>query len=328
MRPSRVLRGVALLTISASAFGCQLPFGIGASAPAPTQLAAAALGALQAAPSVRMQGQLTHAGTRYTINLAMDSNSNVDGFVSPDNAATADVTGTAHRLLLRGAAHFLQVWNVVTGARWVLVPDDSVIPLIRTLMNRSELVKALRDAIGSDVDSAAGREPGGARTITLTGRRSGVEVTIPAAGQSRPLRVITPPGHALADGLSDLSLGLVDYGERVATEMPDRYVDMANRDTLPVHVVVDPASAFSWDSCDSRGCTVSDGVRNDGGTDGGTATATFTISRDSAFTQVLTTCTLAIPALANGQTAKIGCRANYANVGQYWGKVTIDNPLA
>jgi hypothetical protein len=326
MRLPPALRGAAVVALSASVLGCQLPFGIGASAPTPVQSAADALRALQAARSVRMQGELTYADTHYTINLAMDSASNVDGFVSPERVATADVTGTAQRLLLRGASHFLQVWNVVTGARWVLAPDDPVNPLVRTVMNRSELGRSVRDAIGTDVGSETGKEPEGTRTITYTGRRSGVEVTIPASGQPLPLRLITPPGHALADGLSDLSLSLVDYGKPVPTETPDRYVDLANRDTLPVHIVVDPASAFSWDDCDSRGCTVSDGVRNDGGKDG-TATATFTVSRDSAATQVLTTCTVTIPALGNAQTTRIGCRASYNTVGQYWGRVMIDNPL-
>jgi hypothetical protein len=324
---SGALRTAAVLALSASVIDCQLPGGIGASAPTPAQSAAAALRALQAARSVRMQGELTYADTHYTINLSMDSSSNVDGFVSPDRAAAVMVTGTAQRLLLKGAPHFLQVWSVVTGVRWVLAPDDPLNALVRTLMKRSEFVKALQDAIGTDVESETGREPEGTRTIKFSGRRSGVEVTIPAAGQPLPLRVVTPPAHALADGLSDVSLGLIEYGKPVATEMPDKYVDMGNRDTLPVHVVVDPAATFSWDACDSAGCTVSDGVRNDGGRDG-TATATFTISRDSAATQVLTTCTVTIPVLANKQTTRIACHASYDTVGQHWGKMTITNPLA
>lgn len=326
MRLLRPALASAVLVVLAMVAACQLPLVGGPSEQTPAQGVAAALHALETAHSVRMQGSFTFGDSHFTVNLSMDDESDVDGFILPDRASQVMVVGNSQHLLLKGASHFLQAWSVVTGVRWVQAPDDPLSGLVRTLLKRGELVKAVREAVGSDLERESGKEPDGTRTIRYTGKTSGVSLTVPAAGAPLPLRLVTVPAHPLADNLSDVSLGLVEYGKQVVPEMPQAFVDMADRNTLPVDIVADPNVGFTWDSCDTRGCTMSRGVRNDGGKDG-TANVTFTVTRDGAGAQVLATCKVAVPVLANRETTRVGCRANFDPYPSYWGRATIENPL-
>lgn len=325
MRLTGVVQAGAVVVVCAVS-GCQLPLVQGA--PTPAQSVTAALRELETARSVRMQGELTRGDRHYAVNLSSDDAGNVDGLVLPDRAPEVMVAGSSQRLLLKSEPYFLQMWGVVTGTRWVVAPDDPISGLVRTLTKRDELVKALRDAIGTDLEQKPGTDPDGTRTITYTGTRSGVSLIVPASGPPRPLHIATVPAHPLGNNLSDVGLRLMEYGKAVAPEMPAKYADMADRNTLPVNIVVDPAGAFSWDACDRAGCTMSRSVRNDGGREStASATATFTVTRDSAGVQVLGSCTVTVPPLWNRQTTRVSCRAAFDSTGSYWGKVTIDNPI-
>lgn len=324
MRLGRAIRTAGAL-VALTGAACQLPAVGGASPPTPVQTVATALRGFETAWSVRVQGDITFGNDRYTVNLSIDRSSNVDGLVLPGKAGALSVAGTSRGVLLRGARYFQDVEKVYTGTRWVLAPDDVVSSLVRLVQDRTAFTKAVRDALGSDLESEQGKEPDGTKTVTFVGTRSGVRLTIPAAGTPLPLRLITPPGRPLSNGVADMSLGMTEYGKTVAPPEPDKFVSLSDRDTLPVDVVVD--GKFSWDDCDTSGCAMSEDVRNTGGRDGA-ATATFNVSSDSAGKQIVATCSVPVPILGNGQTTRVGCRANYDRSVEHWGSLSITNPLA
>lgn len=322
---ARAIRTAGALAVLTGA-ACQLPaIGGGSTPPTPAQTVTTALHGFETAWSVRVQGDITFGDDRYTINLSIDRSANVDGLVVPGKAGPLSVAGTSRGLLLRGARYFQDVRKVYTGTRWVLAPDDAVSSLVGLVQDRATFAKVVRDAIGGDLGREQGKEPDGTKTVTFVGTHSGVRLTIPAAGTPLPLRLITPPGHPLSNGVADMSLSMAEYGKTVAPPEPDKFVNMADRDTLPVDVVVD--GKFSWDDCDSGGCTMSEDVRNTGGRDG-TATATFNVSTDTAGKQIVASCSVTIPVLGNGQTTRVGCRANYDRSVEHWGSISITNPSA
>lgn len=324
MRLQRAIRTAGVLVAMTSA-ACQAPAIGGSSPPTPAQTVATALHGFETAWSVRVQGDITFADDRYTLNLSIDRSSNVDGLVLPGKSGPLSVAGTSRGLLLRGARYFQDVEKVYTGTRWVLAPDDVVSSLVRLIQDRAAFARVVRDAIGGDLGSEQGKEPDGTKTVTFVGAGSGVRLTIATAGTPVPLRLITPPGRPLSNGAADLALSMAEYGKTVAPPEPDTFVELADRDTLPVDVLVN--GGFSWDACDAGGCTMSEEVRNTGGRDG-TATATFNVSTDSAGKQIVASCSVQVPVLGNGQTTRVACHANYDRSVEHWGYVSITNPLA
>jgi hypothetical protein len=142
-------------------------------------------------------------------------------------------------------------------------------------------------------------------------------------GNNRPLKLTTTPGDVLSDGLSDLRLELSAYDQPFTAATPGSFVDLADRNTLPVHAVA-LGDTFAFENCDANGCTLSGQVRNDGGRLG-IATATFRVRKGG---QDVGSCLVNAPALSYGETATLACRIDYDRRStSITGTVHVDNPV-
>jgi hypothetical protein len=178
-------------------------------------------------------------------------------------------------------------------------------------------------AAGSHVRQRTGATVKGAPTLQLVGDLA--TVTVPARG-GPPIRIATALDAPLADGLSDLKLDVLASDTVATVAAPASFVDLANKNSLPAHFERDsigPADNFQYGTCDDRGCTLSDLLRNTGGRLGA-ARATFFVGKGGTD---IASCQVDIPPIDNGQTERVGCRVNWdTSLSGVAGTDAISNP--
>jgi hypothetical protein len=262
-----------------------------------------ALTTLRDAPAVKISGAVRHVDVSYGVQLSEDRGGSASGAVD-DGRYLVAVRRLNGKVYLSGGDFFQQFQQLRVGTRWVTGGSDAVSELVAALVDRSALVSALATLTGGTVSAAPGPQVDGGSTTWLVGE--GVWVMVGERDPTRPLRLITLPGRAVAGQFSNLVLQVETTGVTIDRQLFPSVVDLADPNTLPIYVVAVPGS-FRYESCDSGGCTITSDVRNDGGRDG-TASATFTVSHSG---QQVGICLVNVPALANKETVKVGCRVNY-----------------
>jgi hypothetical protein len=308
--PAPCCMAVLALVLSA---GCSLS---GSGGPSPAQLARDALRSLASAGSFHVSGSLTY-DSPYTVDLVA-SGGNLDGTVGQGRVPVA-VRSVGGRVFERGAQYFhMNSQPLISDTYWVLHPGHELPTLIALLSDWSRLVQGLQASTGS-VSRVPGPLVAGRRTIGLVGE--GLSMLVPEQGARVPLSLTTTPGRQLPSHLSDLSLAFDRYGAAVTVDVPEAIVDLNDQNTLPVHDVPDLAT-FHFESCDAAGCTLASDFVNRGGKQGA-ATAMFRVGREG---QLITSCQLAIPVLANMQRTRLACRLNYDTSQQVAGGVLATNP--
>jgi hypothetical protein len=308
---------LAALVVVVGLAGC----GPQSTAPDALKVLQTSLAELASARSVILDGTVTMQKVTYQVTLNEDGNSGAEGSVNVTQKPVG-VIWSGGRLLLRRADYF-DAQQVYTGDRWVLVQDDKLVTLVGALAKRKDLVASLSALAGTHVSQRAGAPIQGVPTIQLVSDT--LTATVPAAGGA-PLRIATALDQQLSDGLADLKLSVLASNSALTVSPPPAFVDLANRNSLPaqfVDVTGGPADNFHFDSCDARGCTLSDLFRNTGGRLG-TSHATFAAQRGDV---VVDSCSVDIPTVDNGETVRAGCRVkwDYYNT-QVTGEVRIMNP--
>ena len=303
----------------AAAAACSLPLPGGQS---PAQMLSRALTTLRDSPSVKISGSAGRLDVNYGVVLSEERGGDASGAVT-DGLYMVNVRRLNGKIYLSGADFFQQMQQLHVGARWVTGGSDPVSQLVAALDDRSALVSALATLAGGTVSAVAGPQVDGGSSTWLVG--DGISVLVGERDPTRPLRLITVSGRMVGDQFSDLVLQVESTGVKVSRDLFPSVVDLADPNTLPMNVVVVPGS-FRYESCDGGGCTITSVVRDDGGKDG-SASATFTVSHSG---QQVGSCLAAIPALANKETAKVGCRVNYPRstiTDIVVGHVTVSNPV-
>lgn len=291
---------------------CAGPIG----GPSPAQESIDAVHAFESARMVHMEGQVKQVALAYGVNLSMDGD-DVDGTVVVQDVPVL-VQRVGGKLFFRSNQYF-EPQGLVTSTRWVLAPNDNLAGVVHKLIDRSDLAKALLAVGGGNVERKDGPVIQGQKTDELVG--SALNVFVPTSGRQRPLRIQTASGHELRNQLRDVELDL-SYGRPAHVEVPSKYVDPSDRNTLPVRFVVVP-DTFDFESCDTRGCSLSTQVRNAGGRDG-LATATFRVRQNG---KEVASCIADIAVVGSGEATKVGCRTNYDRRLETSANVTINNLL-
>jgi len=263
---------------------------------------------------VHLSGQVTDGDTVYSINLASDADQVNGGVDVKDVPVLVEKVGG--KLFFRGGAYFASQGSA-TGERWVLAPGDLLTNVVNKLINRSDLARALRKAAGDSVQRKSGPVIAGKQSDELAG--SGVSVFVASAGTGPPLRFQSAGGTELSDHFSNLKLDL-DYTKPVHLDMPAKFVDLNDRNTLPVHFV-DVPGTISFDSCTTQGCTLSVQVRNTGGLDGA-ATVTFIVKRQG--TQ-LGSCIADIKTVGPNQVTSASCHISFDDTVSVTAYLTVNN---
>jgi hypothetical protein len=283
-----------------------------------------ALTTLRDTPSVKISGSVRRLDVSYGVVLSEDRTGDASGFVN-DGQYLVGVRRLNGKIYLSAAGFFQQFQQLRVGSRWVTGGSDALSALVAALADRSAMAGALTALQGGTVSAAPGPGVDGGKTTWLVG--DGISVLVGERDPTRPLRLITVSGRPLAAQFSNLVLQVESSGVTVDRDLSAGVVDLADPNTLPMNVVFISGS-FRFESCDGGGCTVTSVVRNDGGK-AGTANATFTVSHGG---QQLGTCLATVPALANKETTKVGCRVNYPRAAIapdiVIGHVTVSNSLA
>jgi hypothetical protein len=301
---------------------CSLPLPGG---PSPAQMLSRALTTLRDTPSVKISGSVRQLDVSYGVLLSQNHSGDASGAVN-DGQYIVSVRRVNGKIYLSSSDFFQQVQQLRVGSRYVTGGSDAVSQLVAALTDRSALVSALGKLTGGTVTAAPGPQMDGASTTWLVA--DGISVMVGERDPTRPLRLITLPGRTVADKLSSLVLQVETTGVTLSRDLFPGVVDLADPNTLPMLIVTVPGS-FRYELCDSGGCTTTTDVRNDGGKIG-TASATFTVSQAG---KQLGLCLATVPALANKETAKVGCRLNYPRTNLtdttsiLVGNVTISNSL-
>ena len=309
--------GVCLIAALAA---CSLPLPGG---PSPTQMLSRALTTLRDTPSVKISGSMRRLDVSYGVLLSEDSGGDASGSVN-DGRYFVSIRRLNGKIYLSGADFFQQIQQLRVGSRWVTGGSDAVSQLVAALADRPALVGALATLAGHTVSAAPGPRLDGGQTTWLVG--DGISVMVGERDPTRPLRLVTLPGRTVAGQFSDLVLQVASTAVNLNRDLFPGVVDLADPNTLPMYVVAVPGS-FRYESCDDGGCTITSVMRNDGGKEGSTANATFTVSHSG---QQLGSCLVAVPALANKETVKVGCRVNYPRAtitDIVVGHVTVSNSL-
>jgi hypothetical protein len=304
----------------AAVAACSVPLPGG---PSPAQMLSRALTTLRDSPSVKISGAVRLLDVSYGVVLSEDRSGDASGAVT-DGLYLVGVRRLSGKTYLSSADFFQQFQQLRVGSRWVTGGNDAVSQLVAALADRPALVSALGTLAGRTVSAAPGPQVDGGDTTWLVG--DGISVMVGQRDPTRPLRLTTLPGRSVAGQLSNLVLQVASTGVTLERDLFPAVVDLADPNTLPMYDVAVPGS-FRYESCDGGGCTITSVVRNDGGKDGH-ADATFTVSVKG---QQMGSCLVAVPALANKETVKVGCRVNYprATITDITvGHVTVSNSLA
>lgn len=282
-----------------------------------------ALTTLRDTSSVKISGSMRRLDVSYGVLLSEDHSGDASGAVN-DGQYLVGFRRVNGKIYLSGSDFFQQFQQLRVGSRWVTGGSDAVSQLVSALADRSALVSALAALTGGTVSAAPGPQVDGGSTTWLVG--DGISVMVGERDPTRPLRLVTPAGRTVADQLSGLALQLETSGVTINRDLFPGVVDLGDANTLPMYDVAVPGS-FRYESCDGGGCTTTSVVRNDGGKFG-TANATFTVSQAG---KQLGSCQVSVPALANKETVKVGCRLNYPRANPtdttdiFVGNVTVSN---
>jgi hypothetical protein len=302
-----------MLLAGALALSCALP---GVGGPSSDQLLRDALQGLRSARSFHVTGSVT-LGLAYWLDLVVEG-ANLEGTIG-DGRVSVAVRRTGDRVFEHGARYFhLNGQPLVSDDYWVLNSGSAVGALVQMLSDWRSLVHQLQSSAGS-VSQAPGPLVDGRRAVWLIG--DGLSVLVDEQGARVPVGLTTTPGRMLASHLSDLSLTFDRYGAATAVATPAPVIDLADRNTLPVHDVPDTAT-FKFEGCDTGGCTLASDVVNQGGRQG-SATAMFRVSRAG---QLIRSCQLPVSPLNYQQRIRLSCRLNYDASPENAGGVLVTNP--
>lgn len=225
-----VVTGAALVALSAcggddsgGGSGDGKPFA-GKSA---DQIAADAVKATKQADSMRMKGTVQQsAGSKMTVDLAVDNDKNCDGSIKADGTS-ADVRNTKGTFYLRGDEQYWQ--TALKGQaggdklvpkvadKWVKAPADDT--TTKSLCDK----KALMASMDKDKSEREGMKKGsttdvdGTEAIRLTKKTSGGEtLTLYVATEGKPYILRTTSTGGKEPNTATFS----DYGKSVSPEAP------------------------------------------------------------------------------------------------------------
>jgi hypothetical protein len=256
-------------------------------------------------------------GSPYGVDL-MATGRNLDGTIG-DGRVSVGVRRVGDRVFERGAQYFhLNGEPLVSDDYWVVHDQSDLFRFVERVSDWGALVHELQTSAGR-VSQVPGPVVARQRTIDLIGE--GLSVLVNEHGSRAPIRLTTMPGRQLASRLSNLSLAFDRYGAALAIDTPTAIIDLANRNTLPVHDVPDLAT-FKLEACDSGGCTLASDVVNQGGRQGH-ATAMFRVSGGG---RLITSCQVPVPVMDYQQRARLSCRLKYDTSQQIAGGILVTNP--
>lgn len=307
----------------------------GSAAPPPltaiSTLLSDALDQLNSASSVHLVMDYTIGNGKFHTDIHVELPSNLTGAVT-QNAVTVQVVQSGGKLFVQGQDYISEYGSSyegkLVGNRWMLDEPGNLraTPLdVDTLMGMGRALLK-REFHGKRIDHVVA---GAEFTAELTGDFGAMYVM-----EEPPHRLVkfeTASGYVPAEGYSDVTAELLEYGDTVSIALPADFADLNDPTTLPPEY--DVKGQWNFDRCDSSGCGFNATVENLGGTFATPAPSTFTLTLTHANHTLIDKCSGNIPVVAHDGTTTIGCRVtsrawlNFAYAGgEYYGQITIDNP--
>jgi len=306
-----------LVCAAACVAGCGLPGS--SQPPTASQVLATRLAAFTAAKTVTMIGHVSYGDVTYPVSLQVDDQGQASGTVELDHVLVSAMIAGG-RTFLKNSNYYTGK-QLATGDQWVLERAGVVVDLLAKLADRKGLAAAMLAAAGSSVGRVASPDVSGVKVFRLA--NPDFSATVPTAG-GPPVRLVTGVDTSLSNGFTDVRLTLSDYGLAANIAAPGAFLDRSQPDTWPAHfaAVIAPDTPFTFDECNSSGCTLSASFKNTGGKVG-TATATFYVFVSGS---TAGSCDVPVPTTGNGTVVRAGCRVSYNGYQQASGNVKIQNP--
>ncbi|MGH2927124.1 MAG: hypothetical protein ACRDL8_02865, partial [Solirubrobacteraceae bacterium] len=305
-RAARAVLLTVLLATSLTACSMSNPFEAASLGPPLPVLAQEAVAAYDGAASVEVRGSYQVGSIPVTVEVSMQPAAT--GALRGQGTYRGyplTVVGKGGKTFTEGVQYWqmegaggLRIWPAY-GQGWVQAPPgDPGAGAIGASRDLGGLVAQLARQTAA-LRSTGTSELGGRQIASLRDGLTTYDVTTTAPYRLVAVRrkgTSTSPG-----GLSHVNLQ-VGYGGSLGVSIPGsgQYVDPRDAATFPA--LYETQSMTDLQSCDQTSCGFSATLINTTGPEQGSVTATLGLYQDPQFTQLIGSCDVPVPSVANGQT--------------------------